>query len=94
MLLLYYGTGSRSLELVAQSMSEDEQHELFINVSSALKSRGHKRALELFEIIPFSVKIRRTLFSYTVLAISFSPPLTQRLTGEKREGERWDALQI
>ncbi len=55
MLLLYYGTGSRSLELGGQSMSEDEQHELFINVSSALKSRGHKRALEYFESIPFSV---------------------------------------
>ena len=55
MLLLYYGTGSRSLKLVGQSMSEDEQHELFINVRSALKSRGHKRALEYFESIPFSI---------------------------------------
>ena len=55
MLFLYYGTGSRSLKLVGQSMTEHDQHELFINVISALKSRGHKRALELFESIPFSI---------------------------------------
>ena len=55
MILLYYGSGSRSFELVEPTMARDEERELFVNVSSALKSRGYKLSLELFESMPFSV---------------------------------------
>jgi len=55
MVLLYYGTGSRSFELLKKSLPDNEQEELFVNVRSVLKSRKHRRALELFDSIPFSL---------------------------------------